>query len=183
MNVYHTGYLAIPEPDVHYGRINADFGQGFYVTDDPEFARRWAREKRGCQVILNTYDLDLEGLNVKTYQRDLSWIHTILDNRNRIRDSDAGADAVIAPVAADTIYDAMGIVSAGYLSAEEALSILNCGIAYRQIVLKTELAASHLRFLNAEVIDSEQLKKYRRVIDEEEVRFQKAMAEQLAAMQ
>ena len=179
MNVYHTGYLAIPEPDVHYGRINADFGQGFYVTDDPEFARRWAREKRGCQAILNTYDLDLEGLNVKTYQRDLSWIHTILDNRNRNRDS----DAVIAPVAADTIYDAMGIVSAGYLSAEEALSILNCGIAYRQIVLKTELAASHLRFLNAEVIDSEQLKKYRRVIDEEEVWFQKAMAEQLAAMQ
>ncbi|MDC7301289.1 DUF3990 domain-containing protein [Agathobacter ruminis] len=29
-------------PDIHCGRKNADFGQGFYLTGDVDFAHRWA---------------------------------------------------------------------------------------------------------------------------------------------
>ena len=32
------------DPDITIGRKNADFGQGFYLTDDLDFTRRWARE-------------------------------------------------------------------------------------------------------------------------------------------
>lgn len=32
MLLYHTGYQEIREPDIHHGRKNADFGQGFYLT-------------------------------------------------------------------------------------------------------------------------------------------------------
>ena len=30
--LYHTGFSAIPSPDIRYGRKNADFGQGFYLS-------------------------------------------------------------------------------------------------------------------------------------------------------
>ena len=41
MKLYHTGEVVIREPDIRRGRKNADFGQGFYLTPDEEFARRW----------------------------------------------------------------------------------------------------------------------------------------------
>ena len=41
MKLYHTGREEIREPDIRRGRRNADFGQGFYLTPDREFARRW----------------------------------------------------------------------------------------------------------------------------------------------
>ena len=40
--LFHTGYAEIRDPDIHYGRKNADFGQGFYLTPDREFTYRWA---------------------------------------------------------------------------------------------------------------------------------------------
>ena len=32
LRLYHAGFQVIPSPDVRYGRKNADFGQGFYLT-------------------------------------------------------------------------------------------------------------------------------------------------------
>ena len=52
MILYHTGFLALPNPDVHYGRKNADFGQGFYLTPEKEFALRWAKERKDEESIL-----------------------------------------------------------------------------------------------------------------------------------
>ena len=42
MILYHTSMMEIPVPDIHRGRVNADFGQGFYLTPDQEFSYRWA---------------------------------------------------------------------------------------------------------------------------------------------
>ena len=42
MKLYHTSTLEIRKPDLYRGRKNADFGQGFYLTPDWEFSRRWA---------------------------------------------------------------------------------------------------------------------------------------------
>ena len=59
--LYHTGYSEIREPDVHYGRKNADFGQGFYLTDIRKQAEDWARKKSellGGNPVLQEYDFD-----------------------------------------------------------------------------------------------------------------------------
>lgn len=40
MRLYHTGRQEIRRPDVCYGRKNADFGQGFYMTAQEDFAAR-----------------------------------------------------------------------------------------------------------------------------------------------
>lgn len=44
--LYHTGFYEIKEPDIHYGKPNADFAQGFYTSPNLEFSKRWARESR-----------------------------------------------------------------------------------------------------------------------------------------
>ena len=42
MKLYHSGLSVIHTPDIRRGRKNADFGPGFYLTTDLEFALRWA---------------------------------------------------------------------------------------------------------------------------------------------
>ncbi len=46
------------DPDIHHGRMNADFGWGFYLTPDKDFTYRWAGEN----AIVNEYELDESGL-------------------------------------------------------------------------------------------------------------------------
>ena len=50
LRLYHAGFQVIPSPDVRYGRKNADFGQGFYLTADKAFAQKCAREQKGRQA-------------------------------------------------------------------------------------------------------------------------------------
>ncbi len=34
MKLYHTSFSIIENPDIYFGKKNADFGQGFYLSDD-----------------------------------------------------------------------------------------------------------------------------------------------------
>ena len=54
MILYHTSDREIRDPDIHYGRRNADFGWGFYLTPDRDFTYRWARDN----AVVNEYELD-----------------------------------------------------------------------------------------------------------------------------
>ena len=79
--LYHTGYQEIREPDIRHGRKNADFGQGFYRSDDGAFSRRWARTRKGQTTFLNRYTLDLTGLNVMRFDRNRAWYDYVFANR------------------------------------------------------------------------------------------------------
>ena len=176
MIVYHTGFSEIRNPDVHYGRKNADFGQGFYMTDDREFSFRWARERKGSDTFVNQYDLTLDGLNVRTLDRDLAWFEYIMDNRAGKRDAFPEADIILGPIANDTIYNTFGILSSGLLSREQMRVVLMLGPAYRQIVLKTEKAAGNLIWRSATVVSKEDIFRYRETVKTEETEYQKAFA-------
>lgn len=54
MLLYHTSDIEIRRPDIHFGRKNADFGWGFYLSHDREFTSRWAREN----AVVNEYELE-----------------------------------------------------------------------------------------------------------------------------
>ena len=45
MLLYHAGYREIREPDVRFGRKNADFGQVFYLTADESLKTEHAAEE------------------------------------------------------------------------------------------------------------------------------------------
>ncbi len=144
MRLYHTGTVVIQSPDIYRGRVNADFGRGFYLTPDQEFTYRWA----GRNAVINVYDLDISGLKVHRFSRDPDWFEYIFSNR-RAKDT-LEADIVIGPIANDTIYDTMGILTSGYLSPEEALKLLMIGPEYTQVVVKSEKAVRQLQWVGTE---------------------------------
>ena len=144
MRVFHTGAEIIERPDVFYGRKNADFGQGFYLTPDRDFACLWGGEGS----VVNRYELELAGLTVKRFERDADWFDYIFHNR-RGRDG-LDADVVIGPIANDTVFDTLGMIGSGFLKPEEALRLLEIGPVYTQMALKSPRAAAQLRFLGAE---------------------------------
>ncbi len=138
MEIYHTSNIEIKHPDIHHGRVNADFGQGFYLTPDRDFTFRWA----GRDSVVNVYDLDLSGLNVHRFSRNLDWFNYIFSNR-KAKDT-LNADIIIGPIANDTIYDTLGVISSGHLKPDEALKLLMVGPEYTQIAIKSEKAVKQL---------------------------------------
>ena len=168
IRVYHAGYEEIKAPDVHRGRINADFGQGFYTTDDFSFASRWAREKKGTDIIINIYELDESELKIKRFERDVEWFRYIFSNRRFMPDSLPDYDVIMGPVANDTIYNTMGIMTSGYLTDEEAKKLLCVGPGYRQITLKSLKAAEKLKFISSKILTAEEIKEGRTVHEKEE---------------
>ena len=143
MKLYHTGKEEIRCPDIRRGRKNADFGQGFYLTPDRDFAYRWA----GADAVLNEYELDESGLLIHRFSRDEEWFDYIFQNR-RARDR-LSADIVIGPIANDTIFETFGIISSGFLKPADALKLLMVGPEYTQIAVKTEKAASRLQWMRS----------------------------------
>ena len=107
MILYHTSDREIRNPDIHHGRKNADFGWGFYLTPDRDFTYRRARDN----AIVNEYELDEAGLEIHRFTRSVDWFGYIFNNR-RGKDS-LSADVVIGPIANDTIFDTLGIMSSG----------------------------------------------------------------------
>ena len=205
MYLFHTGFQEIREPDVHFGRKNADFGQGFYLTADEAFARRWAKERKDQAVILNRYELRTEGLRIYRFTRSEEWFQYIFANRSGSEsvgtspdshgnesadtspDSESQkalreADVVIGPIANDTLYDTFGIITSGFLTPAEAMRLLMIGSEYEQIALKTENAARQLTWLGAEVIPEAEVKSIRAVVAEEEAAYQKLFAEEMMRM-
>lgn len=155
MILYHTSDRDIKNPDIHRGRKNADFGWGFYLTPDKDFTYRWAREN----AVVNEYELDETGLEVYRFSRDDTWFEYIYNNR-RAKDS-LTTDVVIGPIANDTIFDTLGIMSSGFLKPEDALKLLMIGPEYTQVAIKTEKAVKQLRWIRSERIermDREKLK-------------------------
>ena len=132
MLLYHTGPVEIRQPDIRYGRKNADFGQGFYLTPNIEFAEKWAKSGSAC---MNTYELNTEGLRVHRFDRDEEWFRYLSANRAGRPDSMPDADVIIGPIANDTLFDTLGILTSGYLSAEEALPLLMIGHQTESIML------------------------------------------------
>ncbi len=165
--------MIIDHPDLLHGRDNADFGKGFYLTPDREFADKWALS----EAYRNEYELDTEGLEVLRLERNEDWFDYIYGNRHR-KDT-ATADVVMGPIANDTIYNTFGFISSGFLSPEEALKLLRIGPEYTQVVIKTEKALNQLKYLGSPALCNTAAMREQVKGEEEEYleKFSKAMEE------
>lgn len=177
--LYHAGFEIIKVPDVRFGRRNADFGQGFYLSPDAEFSRRWARARRGMTTYINTYALNPEGLDIRRLQRDEAWFDYIFDNRAFRPDRMAEADVILGPIANDTIYDVWGLTTSGLIERSLALRLLQIGPAYIQVALKSPRAAAQLQWRAAVPLSPEEIEGYRALVRAEEADFQRRFAEAL----
>ena len=173
--LFHTGFEIIESPDLKHGRKNADFGQGFYLSPNKEFCRRWARTQKGRRTFLNSYELDLHDLKVREFARDEEWFDYIFSNRS-FQPDQIIADVIIGPIANDTIYDTWGIITSGLLKKEIAFPLLCLGKSYIQAVIKTEKAKAALHFKGAEELSEETVLAYQKTLKEEEQHFQEQFA-------
>lgn len=175
--LYHTGYYIIEEPDIHHGRKNADFGQGFYLSDNYEFAHRWGRDFKGREVFVNRYEMDLSGLKIRKLERNEEWYDYIFSNRRGKKDYLKEYDLIIGPIANDTIYDTMGVFTSGLLSREESLRMLLLGRRYVQYALKSEKAKNNLKWLDAVRMTEKEIKESALWLKQEQKQYQLLIAE------
>ena len=172
MLLYHVGFNVIENPDLLIGRKNADFGQGFYLSNDLDFSNKWARVSSDSDSILNQYEIDLNGLNVKEIKRDKEWFNYIFKNRNGFDDVYKEYDVIIGPIANDTIFDTWGIITSGYVSEKKALKALVNGPQYIQVVIKTKKALDNLKFIKSEIMDKDIINSYRDGVLKEQGEYQ-----------
>jgi len=172
MRLYHVGFSEIKTPDLKIGRKNADFAQGFYLSNDLEFSYKWAKTRIDSNTYLNTYELDITSLNIKEFKRDNEWFNYIFKNRNNYEDELKDYDVIIGPIANDTIYNTWGILTSGYVSNDKALEVLTSGPIYYQVVIKTEKALNNLKFISSIILDKDKIKKEQLILRDEEENYQ-----------
>ena len=56
---------------------------------------------------------------------------------------------MIGPIANDTIFETFGIISSGFLKPADALKLLMAGPECTQVAIKTEKAASRIRWIQS----------------------------------
>ena len=61
------------------------------------------------------YELCLDGLDVHRFDRSVDWFEYIFHNRRT--DDRLEHDVIIGPIANDTIFDTLGVISSGFLSS------------------------------------------------------------------
>lgn len=76
MIVYHGSIEIIKNPDVMHSKKYLDFGQGFYLTNFENQARKWAARKGMRQKktpIVNIYEMSEEWQNLKVLSLKREW--------------------------------------------------------------------------------------------------------------
>ena len=81
-------------------------------------------------------------------------------------------DIIIGPIANDTLYDTLGILTSGLFKKEQALEVYKIGKQYNQIVIKTQKALNNLKFEEVKAFDKEEIAKYQEFRKQEEQDFQ-----------
>jgi len=149
ITVFHGSIMEVSKPLVALGRLNLDFGQGFYVTDLREQAERWTTRiatRRMEKPVLNIYEFDVDAAKrdycyLKFDAYDKAWLDFIVANRmGKMEWKDY--DVVEGGVANDNVIDTVEDYMRGRMSAEAAL-----------VELSKHRPNNQFCILNQEIID------------------------------
>lgn len=154
MRLYHGSTVAVRKPSLRPGRPNADFGKGFYTTNNYEQAVRWAHIKQEREeaerAVVSVYEfdytlLDSLDLNIRRFTgADEPWLYFVADCR-KSRPHDY--DLVQGPVANDKVFTTVNLFESGVLSAEAAILQLKAYKTYDQLSFHTKKVIKALKFV------------------------------------
>lgn len=156
IEVYHAGTDEIESPDCKRGRLNLDFGQGFYITDIYDQALNLARSKSDDRQLpgkINVYHLNKtailsEARSLIFDKYDDAWLEFIVACRAG-KDVWKGYDYVEGGVANDRVINTVNLYIQGFISKERALMNLRYLKPNNQIcILNQDLLNMHLQFIN-----------------------------------
>lgn len=173
--LYHGSNHIVGQPVINGGKLNNDYGMGFYTTSIPERADEWALMMPG-DSIRNKYELDISGLKILDLDSfgPLAWISEVLKNRGAggSRVSTRIIDVFLSKYNIDTTnYD----VIHGYraddsyfmiiesflnneISVEEVVGLFYKAKLGKQIFLKSNKAFNKIKYIGADRVSQERLR-------------------------
>ena len=175
MLVYHGSDHIIEKPIYNSSKRTNDYGYGFYTTESIELAKEWAcsDQRNG---FANIYEFNPEGLsmlrlNLPEYNI-LNWLAILTKYRSYWQNGSiaeeaknylqqhffvdpAPYDVIIGYHADDSYFTFAQDFVAGTISLKKLSEAMRLGKLGEQIVLKSEKAFEHIRFVGAEPADAE----------------------------
>ncbi len=167
ITLYHGSYIAVPQPLSKVGRLNLDFGHGFYLTKIKEQAEAWAsiiasRKGRNVIPVVSIYQFDYErarseGFRIKTYDSyDLDWLDYVVNCRQG-NSNTFDFDVVEGGVANDNVIDTVEDYEKGVITADQALGQLRYKKVNHQIcILNQSVIDKCLHFSGSISLDKEE---------------------------
>ena len=175
MLVYHGSDHIIEKPAYNGSKRTNDYGYGFYTTESIELAKEWAcsDQRNG---FANIYDFNPEGLSVLHLNSPeysiLNWLAILTKYRSYWQNGSiaeeaknylqkhffvdpAPYDVIIGYRADDSYFTFAQDFVAGAISLKKLSEAMRLGKLGEQIVLKSEKAFEHIRFVGAEPADAE----------------------------
>ena len=175
MLVYHGSDHIIEKPVYHGSKRTNDYGYGFYTTESIELAKEWAcsDQRNGFANIyeFNPEELSVLHLNSPEYNI-LNWLAILTKYRSYWQNGSiaeeaknylqqhffvdpAPYDVIIGYRADDSYFTFAQDFVAGTISLKKLSEAMRLGKLGEQIVLKSEKAFEHIRFVGAEPADAE----------------------------
>lgn len=185
--IYHGSEKIIEQPVFGKGKINNDFGLGFYCTTSEALAKEWAVSSLR-DGFSNRYTLDTEYLNVLNLNSSaytiLNWIAVLVEHRvfsiktpvaRRARQylienfsvNVNAFDLITGYRADDSYFDYAESFLNNGISVEQLARAMQLGKLGEQIVVKSKFAFSKLTFEGFDVAQKDQYYVLRKARDDE----------------
>ena len=198
ITLYHGSEQLVEEPTFGKGRVNNDFGLGFYCTESEALAKEWAVSSLR-NGFANRYTLDTEYLNILNLNSPdytiLNWIAVLVEHRlfsiktpvarraKRYLIDHFGVnvnayDLITGYRADDSYFDYAESFLNNGVSVEQLARAMRLGKLGEQIVVKSEFAFSRLRYEGFDVAEKEKYYVLRKARDEEANRAYLEMLEE-----
>lgn len=150
IKVYHGSNCEVKEPSLSYGREDADFGIGFYVTTDVEMAEKWAARRHN--PIINVYEVDLDSLNGLEFGLNKGWLDFVVQNRSgnkRIEIDLSDTDYINGATADDRLFAVVEQYESNLLDVDTAIKAMNAMQIGEQIALVSAESIDNLKFCSS----------------------------------
>ncbi|MDO5341475.1 MAG: DUF3990 domain-containing protein [Bacteroidia bacterium] len=158
LKLYHGSNIKIEKIDLSKGRINKDFGKGFYLTtvksQAEEMAKRKAKQYLGTNPVVTEFYFDnsvllSNKLKIKQFTEvSAEWAEFILKNRKASRTGfHHDYDIVIGPIADDGVVQQLDLYEMNLISMNQLVEALRWRDLNDQYFFGTEKAISKLQVL------------------------------------
>lgn len=175
MIVFHGSDHVVDKPVFHGGKKYNDYGHGFYTTESLELAKEWACAKN-TNGFANRYELNSDGLSVLNLNDSeyniLNWLAILTRYRSYWQNGSIAEEAknylqqhffidpeefdiIIGYRADDSYFSFAQDFISGAISLRKLSEAMRLGRLGEQIVLKSEKSFTQIRFLDAELAESE----------------------------
>ena len=169
IDIYHGSVNIVEKPIFGSGKINNDYGRGFYCTEHIDLAKEWACASN-IDGYANHYQLDRSGLSVLNLNSSdyniLNWLAILLENRKfnvsdglpqRAKDyllenfkvDYRDYDIIIGYRADDSYFSYANDFVSNTLSLSDLSEAMRLGKLGEQVVLKSKKAFDALTFVEA----------------------------------